>query len=287
MRGWSSQRKPKKPAPEQGIRVARIGATWWGKRWVAALEAISSAYSARMGRGRTYARAGRVHDLTLKGSDVTAKVTGSSSRPYTVRIAVAPLGDEAWQRAIEALSVKAAFAASLLAGEMPQAIDEAFAAAGATLFPSRETDLVTSCSCPDWANPCKHVAATHYVLGDAIDRDPFVLFELRGRSRADVLERLRAARPADRERAVPRADAAPVGTKAAATTPAEHDRPRAPWPSMRLTFAPPQRPGSALAQLGEPRGWRVDRSPADRLRAVVTRAAERARALSLEAEPDE
>jgi uncharacterized Zn finger protein len=77
---------------------------------------------------------------------------------------------------------------------MPQAIDEVFVAAGVSLFPKQRADLRTSCSCPDWGDPCKHVAATHYVLGDALDRDPFLLFELRGRTKDQVLDALRAAR---------------------------------------------------------------------------------------------
>ena len=82
----------------------------------------------------------------------------------------------------------------LLAGQMPQAIDEVFVEAGVSLFPKQRADLKTRCSCPDWGDPCKHVAATHYVLGEAFDRDPFLLFELRGRTKHEVLSALRSAR---------------------------------------------------------------------------------------------
>ena len=87
---------------------------------------------------------------------------------------------------------QALFAAQLLAGEMPQDIEEAFAAAGVSLFPDRRGDLDTDCSCPDWANPCKHVAATHYILGEQFDEDPFLLFRLRGRTQEQILAALRA-----------------------------------------------------------------------------------------------
>src|SRR4029079_14567036 len=99
-----------------------------------------------------------------------------------------------WQRAIAALAERAQFSAELLGGEMPKAIDEAFRAAGTRLFPETRAELETECNCPDWGNPCKHVAATHYVLGEALDRDPFLLFELRGRSKELVLDALRRAR---------------------------------------------------------------------------------------------
>ena len=92
---------------------------------------------------------------------------------------------------IDALSGQALFAAQLLAGEMPQEIDAVFAAAGSSLFPSTEGELETECSCPDWANPCKHVAATHYILAEQLDEDPFLLFRLRGRTQEQVMAALR------------------------------------------------------------------------------------------------
>ena len=92
---------------------------------------------------------------------------------------------------------EARFSAALLAGEMPQGVDAAFAAARASLFPSKADDLEATCTCPDWASPCKHVAAVHYMLGEAFDRDPFLLFELRGREKRQVIEALRAARDGD------------------------------------------------------------------------------------------
>jgi uncharacterized Zn finger protein len=86
------------------------------------------------------------------------------------------------------------FTALLLAGEMPQDIEEAFQTAGVSLFPDRRDDLTTHCSCPDWSNPCKHVAATHYILGERFDEDPFLLFRLRGRSQEQILQGLRQRR---------------------------------------------------------------------------------------------
>jgi uncharacterized Zn finger protein len=194
--GWGGYppRRAKRAAPEHGVKVRKIGATWWGRAWVEALERMSPGYASRLARGRTYARAGRVHDLEVAGGRVAAKVTGS--RLYRVTLTLAPLAAAAWDAAIASMAAEAVFSAKLLAGEMPERIDDAFVAAGTTLFPTKPADLVTACSCPDWANPCKHVAAVHYVLGEAFDGDPFLLFELRGRTKAQVLDALRQARGA-------------------------------------------------------------------------------------------
>ena len=191
----------KKPPPEHGIRVKKAGTTWWGQRWTDALEKVLQGQAGRLARGKTYARAGRTHDLTIQGGTITAKVTGSRETPYDVSIELAQLEEAAWKRAIAVMASKAQFSAELLAGQMPQAIDDAFVAAGASLFPQQRSELKTSCSCPDSGDPCKHVAATHYVLGEALDRDPFLLFELRGKTKTQVLAELRAARGTTNEAA--------------------------------------------------------------------------------------
>ncbi|MBX3184858.1 MAG: SWIM zinc finger family protein [Polyangiaceae bacterium] len=209
---------PKKPPPEHGIKVKGTSHTWWGERWISALEEVLQGDSARLARGRTYARTGRAHDLTVTSSGVKAKVTGSRARPYTVTIQLTKLTHAVWQRAIRLMAEQAAFSAELLAEQMPRAINEIFQEAGASLFPEHQGDLTTSCSCPDWGDPCKHVAATHYVLGAALDSDPFLLFELRGRGRREVLEALRAARGAEPlapPRATKAATAEQLTTKAA------------------------------------------------------------------------
>lgn len=287
--GWY-QPTPKKPPPAHGIKVKRTGATWWGQRWIEALERMSAGYSNRLARGRTYARAGRTHDLVVKAGRVTAKVTGSRPAPYTVTIQLAKLPDAAWRKAIEAMATKAQFAAELLAGQMPKEIDEAFRASGASVFPAKEADLVTDCSCPDWANPCKHVAATHYVLGEALDRDPFLLFELRGRTKDQVLEALRAARSDEETTSGSRRTNAKVAPATATEIPrvalgklkpADYDKPREAMPALRLSFDGPNAHGAVLRQLGAPPSWTGEGSPADLLSPLVRAAAERARQIAL------
>jgi len=205
---WYPPPAPKLPPPAHGIKVKKIGATWWGRRWIEALEHLSAQYANRIARGRTYARAGRVHDLVVGVGSVRARVTGSRRTPYVVTFKIDALPPATWAKAVEEMAKQALFSAQLLAGEMPADIDEAFRRAGASLFPSTPRDLATDCSCPDVANPCKHVAAVHCVLGEAFDKDPFLLFELRGRTKAEVLDALRRARTGAAGGPAPRAAAA-------------------------------------------------------------------------------
>lgn len=150
--------------------------------------------AARLSRGRVYARKGQVLSIEEVKDGVEARVQGARSTPYKVTIQLTPFSDEQWERIIDALAEQALFTAQLLAGEMPQEIDAAFHTAGTSLFPTRRGDLVTSCSCPDWSNPCKHVAAAHYILGERFDEEPFLLFRLRGRSQDQILQALRQRR---------------------------------------------------------------------------------------------
>jgi len=94
------------------------------------------------------------------------------------------------------MSTQALYAATLLSGDMPSDIENVFSAVHVSLFPSSKKDLKTDCSCPDVANPCKHIAAVYYVLGDEFDRNPFMIFHLRGRSKPRFLDELRNARGA-------------------------------------------------------------------------------------------
>jgi len=169
-----------------------FGQSWWAKRWITVLESFD--IGARLGRGRSYARRGQVLSIDIDKGRVTAKVQGSRSRPYDVEIEVKTLSAAKWKKLAKTLSGQALFAAKLLAGEMPQDIEEAFNDADLSLFPEKLRDLVTDCSCPDWSNPCKHIAAVYYLLGEEFDRDPFLLFKLRGMSRQELIALLGAAK---------------------------------------------------------------------------------------------
>lgn len=202
---------PSRPRPVKDGLQARskrgaIGETWWSRRFIEVLEDFHE--GPRLVRGRAYARRGQVIDLDVDEGEVSASVQGSRARPYIVSIGVTVLDDADWTRVQEAMSSRAVFLARLLAGEMPREIEEAFAAAGLSLFPATSDDLVTECSCPDWENPCKHIAAVYYLLAEAFDRDPFLIFAWRGRPRDRLLAELRALRGTPASVAIDEPDAA-------------------------------------------------------------------------------
>lgn len=288
-------RASKKPPPEDGIKMKKAGTTWWGQRWLESLERVLAGDSGRLSRGRTYARAGRTHDLVVKGGKVTAKVTGSRDEPYRIAIELSQLSHAAWEAAILAMASRAQFSAALLGGEMPKDIDEAFLRAKVSLFPEKRADLKTSCSCPDWGDPCKHVAATHYILGEELDRDPFLLFELRGRTKSQVLDALRAARgnvvPAKNDDpgagATSASDAGnhTPGVSLGTVAPADYDRPRGALPALHFSFDTDVAHGAVLKQLGVPATWRGESSPEEALSPILRRAAEAARRIAMAESP--
>jgi len=194
--------KPTKPkVAKDGIKVrsksGSFAKNWWAQRWIASLERLID--SGRLTRGRSYARKGQVLSIEETEGGIAARVQGSRKTPYKVKIQIAHLTDAQWDKIFDALAEQAIFSAQLLAGEMPQDIEQAFETAHVSLFPSKRNDLQTNCSCPDYANPCKHIAATHYILGERFDEDPFLIFRLRGRNQEQVMQALRQRRAGDVE----------------------------------------------------------------------------------------
>nr|ACN96052.1 conserved protein with SWIM Zn-finger [Fischerella sp. MV11] len=165
---------------------------WWSQRWLELLD--SYRFKKRLERGRNYARQGNVLSIEFQGAKVLAKVQGSEPEPYKVSLSLDSFSDEEWGYVVETMSQKAIFAAKLLAGEMPQNIEAVFTANGISLFPFTLSDVHSRCTCPDKANPCKHIAAVYYQLGDRFSEDPFVLFQLRGRTKEQIISNLRQLR---------------------------------------------------------------------------------------------
>lgn len=198
-----------------------FGKSWWAKRWIGVLEGFN--LGARLGRGRSYARRGQVVSIDIEAGVVIASVQGSRRVPYKVTIKIKTLSQADGKTLAQALSRQALFAAKLLANEMPQDIETVFQESNLSLFPSKLHDLKTDCSCPDWSNPCKHVAAVYYLLGEEFDRDPFLIFKLRGLDREKLIgligtspetpEATRSGRGTGRKRRVqlPDGDAVPGG----------------------------------------------------------------------------
>ena len=181
---------------------------WWSQRWLELLD--SYRFKKRLERGRNYARQGNVLTIEFKGAKALAKVQGSEPEPYKVSLSLDHFQDEEWGYVVETMSQKAIFAAKLLAGEMPQNIENVFSANGLSLFPFTLSDVHSKCTCPDKANPCKHIAAVYYQLGDKFSEDPFVLFQLRGRAKEQIISDLRKLRGVDNEQ--------PQSTSSQATT---------------------------------------------------------------------
>ena len=153
--------------------------SWWGQAWVDALESSARLDPSRLGRGRSYARQGAVGALMIDPGRVRSRVSGSHGRHYVTEVEVRRIPDAAWDPVVDALASKSAHAAALADGELDPAIVADVRAAGVELLPSPD-DLRPHCTCPNWAEPCKHAAAVCYLVAAELDRDPFLLFLLRG-----------------------------------------------------------------------------------------------------------
>ncbi|MGH8920915.1 MAG: SWIM zinc finger family protein [Actinomycetes bacterium] len=188
--------KSRPRAVEGGLKArstrGAIAQTWWSERFIEVLEGIGM--GSRLQRGRSYARAGQVISMEVGPGAVTAVVQGSRPRPYRVRIGIAAFGKSEWAQIEQALAGNAWYTAMLLSGEMPDDIEDVFTGLGLSLFPATAREVSLDCSCPDVAVPCKHLAATFYLLAESFDTDPFAILAWRGRERADLLANLQAAR---------------------------------------------------------------------------------------------
>lgn len=161
---------------------------WWGKRWIQTLESFR--IGARLSRGRSYARRGQVASLEIGKGKVSARVQGTRSGAYRVSVKLKTFSKRQWRQVTERLVEQPIFTAQLLGNEMPEDIETIFEEVGLSLFPKKSRDLQTECSCPDWSNPCKHIAAVFYLMAEAFDNDPFLLFRLRGMDRDEFMKQL-------------------------------------------------------------------------------------------------
>lgn len=284
--GWDGYERTR-PLPADGIKAqtqkGKFGKTWWAGRWLAALERLVD--EGRLSRGRSYARSGQVLQLDVGPGGVLARVQGSRRTPYRVSIRFEALTDAEWEGVIDAIAAQAIYAATLLAGEMPKDVEELFKSVGVSLFPDTEDDLETDCSCPDSVNPCKHVAAVHYLLGERFDADPFLIFALRGRGKESILEALRARRTQ-----------APTGEATACDSALATDGPvpslsdsldcfwSAPGgvPDQNLDFTAPEVDALPVKSLGPPPFWRGKADFAQVMEKAYRAIADKALSLALE-----
>ena len=169
-----------------------FGSNWWSKKWNNAISSFT--ISSRVDKGREYARAGNVLSIDISKGEINARVQGGGLEPYEVSMELDSFTPIEWEKIMNIMARKAIFCAKLLNGEMPENIEEAFKEARVSLFPKKQIHLITQCSCGDTANPCKHIAAVHYMLGLEFDKDPFVILKLRGMDKQQFLKALRTLR---------------------------------------------------------------------------------------------
>lgn len=189
----SKKRYPARtPRAAFGIRIQELRAAgcWWAKRWQGVIEKV--AFGARLGKGRNYAVSGQVLEMSPPSPHVVAKVLGAREEPYEVTLDFRTPPPEARARIVDAIVSEPIVVARLLAGDLPMEVEAAFRAVGLDLFPGAKLapgkyDMTTKCSCPDYANPCKHCTAVLFVLGEEVARRPASLLELRGISMEELV----------------------------------------------------------------------------------------------------
>ena len=172
------------PVIIQGGAIAR---TWWGKAWNQNLERYAD-YSNRIERGRSYVRHGAVLDLRIDAGEIKSLVQGSRANPYVIAISIKKLSKNTWQRITSECAGMLESLPELLSGNFPKPLGEIFMQRDSGLFPAPK-EIAFECSCPDWADMCKHVAATLYGVGARLDQDPALFFTLRGVDTGDLVSR--------------------------------------------------------------------------------------------------
>lgn len=231
--------------------------SWWARRWLSFMESLGEEEASRLARGRAYARRGSVLRHTVQPGEATALVQGSYMETYTVRLRQAVFPDGVWNAALKTLAEQPALAAGLLARNLPSDLEALFNDLGVSLFPVSPREIEASCTCPDWAPICKHIAATMYTLAERMDADPFVLLALRGRTEAAITGTLRA-HWSDRTHQAPESVPMEPTEETAATPRTEPLRVEDFYTAgpqlddFRLTITPPPVETALLARIGKP-----------------------------------
>ncbi|MEW6068868.1 MAG: SNF2-related protein [Nitrospirota bacterium] len=164
-----------------------FGRTWWGKAWVTAMENIDYNTN-RLPRGRRYAKNGSVKTIDIHNGIVSAKVQGSRPKPYDIRINLKGFNTSQIKQIKETISSNPAIASDLTLGRLSESLLPLLNEKKIYILPKNWEDISADCSCPDWANPCKHLAAVYYIIANEIDKNPFLLFNLRGISAESLTE---------------------------------------------------------------------------------------------------
>jgi uncharacterized Zn finger protein len=166
--------------------------SWWGQQWIYSILEYGRPY--RMQRGLRYAQEDRIENLTVNPGQIFAMVQGTAPMPYRVKINFEVIPKEGWSVMVEKISQKTRYLIELLEGKMPEEFLKLFEDNGFPLFPPPNRDLDATCSCPDQAVPCKHIAATVLYIARVLDFDPFIMLTLRGKSKDELLSELQLSR---------------------------------------------------------------------------------------------
>ena len=178
------------------IGMNEFSRTWWGQKFITAIESFTD--SARLGRGRSYARGGKILEFEVNKGKIEATIRGSVNpyfgvytepRYHTV-VKIKAIAKKDWTKIIQSMAKNASFVSKLLLNEVPENIESSFREVNKNLLPRSESDFQTSCSCPDYSNPCKHIAGLCYRFASELDEDPFLIFELRGLTQEQLHQEL-------------------------------------------------------------------------------------------------
>ncbi|MEM9541269.1 MAG: hypothetical protein AAGA60_17445 [Cyanobacteria bacterium P01_E01_bin.42] len=176
--------------------MAEFSKTWWGNKFIAAIASFTD--EARLARGRSYARNGKILKFSVEKGKIIATIRGSvnpyfgvyKEPQYSTEIALKTISKKDWSKIVQKLSMNASFVSKLLLNEIPENIEESFQEVGQNFLPHSSQDWEMQCDCPDWSNPCKHIAGLCYRFAAELDDDPFLLFELRGLPREELKKEL-------------------------------------------------------------------------------------------------
>jgi len=156
--------------------MSQYGKTWWGQQWLNSLNNID--YSNRLPRGSSYAKQGAVEKIAIKNNLISAKVKGSRPKPYNVDVILPPFFDPELGVFLQKIAQRPVIISKMLNRELDPEVLSLAESSGLKVFPKQWTDFKMQCSCPDWAVPCKHLAAVIYKLSEEIDNNPFLVFSL-------------------------------------------------------------------------------------------------------------
>ena len=176
--------------------MGEFSRTWWGQKFISAIESFTD--PARLGRGRSYARGGKILEFSMNKGEIVATIRGSVNpyfgvytepRYHTV-VKIKPIAKKDWSKIIQNMATNASFVSKLLLNEVPENIESSFKEVNQNLLPHSSKDFQTSCSCPDYSNPCKHIAGLCYRFASELDENPFLIFELRGLTQEQLHQEL-------------------------------------------------------------------------------------------------